>query len=124
MEPQVIHPLHRANGITDLWSPQILASLNGQEVKLARVKGQFTWHRHDDQDEMFMVLQGDLTIHFSGFDRQLATGDMLVVPRGMDHCPESTHGAVILLFEPVGTRNTGNITNEFTKDAIGPYQQG
>ena len=98
--------------IAEYWDPKIVAELNGQHVKLAKVKGDFIWHDHDDQDELFLILKGHLTMHLRDRIVELGEGDALVVPRGVEHKPEAKDETHILMFEPVGTRNTGNIENE------------
>lgn len=97
-----------------LWEPRVAAGLNGQEVKLARVQGEFVWHRHDDADELFLVVRGRLVIRFRDGDVPLDTGQMLVVPRGIEHQPVADEEAWILLFEPAGVLNTGDVHNERT----------
>ncbi len=101
--------------ITDFWDPKIVAELNGQHVKLAKIRGDFVWHRHDDEDELFVVLKGRLIMHLRDGDIELGVGDCLVVPRGMEHRPEAPEETHIMMFEPVGTLNTGNVDNELTK---------
>jgi mannose-6-phosphate isomerase-like protein (cupin superfamily) len=98
----------------DLWSPKVVASLNDYDVKLVRVKGEFVWHRHDETDELFLVVKGKLRIRERERDVDLAAGELYVVPRGVEHCPVAEDEAQILLFEPRGTVNTGNVRNERT----------
>jgi len=92
------------------WAPRVIAELNGQEVKLARLEGPFEWHRHPEADELFLVLGGRLTIELrEREDAELEEGDYCVVPAGTEHRPVAEEGeAQVLLFEPAGTRNTGN----------------
>ena len=96
------------------WSPRIVAELNGQHVKLAKVKGAFVWHHHQDEDELFYVLKGRLTIEFRDGSVELGPGECLVVPRGVEHRPVAEEEAHILMFEPAGTLNTGNVRSERT----------
>jgi len=98
--------------IEDHWSPRIVAELNGQHVKLARVKGEFVWHRHEDEDEMFLVVRGRLDIHLRDRVVELSEGEMFIVPRGVEHKPVAHDEAHILLLEPATTRHTGNVTVE------------
>ena len=100
------------------WAPRLAAEANGQAVKLAKVDGTFTWHRHDDADELFFVVDGTLKIELrGGEDIVLEEGEFVVVPRGTDHRPVAPDGETrILLFEPVGTSNTGTADNERTKE--------
>lgn len=97
--------------IAEPWRPRVVARLNGQEVKLARLEGPFVWHRHDDADEMFLVWRGALVMEFRDRAVPLAAGEMLVVPRGVEHRPVAGDGAEVLLFEPAGVRNTGDVVH-------------
>ncbi len=102
-----------AAGISEFWRPKLVGALNGQAVKLARLKGEFIWHAHPDEDELFLVLEGRLRLDFrrSGGEessRSLEPGEMLIVPRGLEHRPVATEEVLLLLFEPLGTRNTGD----------------
>lgn len=100
------------------WSPKILASCNGQLVKIAKVKGEFIWHDHKDEDELFLVLRGKLLIDFEDETIELNPGELVVVPRGTRHRPR-TNGeeTAILLFEPQSTTNTGEVKNEKTVES-------
>jgi mannose-6-phosphate isomerase-like protein (cupin superfamily) len=97
------------------YDPHIIAELNGQLVKLVKFKGAFTWHYHENEDELFLVVKGGFTMRFRDRDVQLKAGEMIVVPRGVEHCPVAEEEVEILLFEPATTLNTGNVENEFTK---------
>jgi mannose-6-phosphate isomerase-like protein (cupin superfamily) len=99
------------------WSPRIVGELNGQHVKLAKFRGEFVWHRHDDADELFLVHRGRFRMEFRDRTVELAAGDFLVVPRGVDHRPVADEEVEVVLFEPAGTLNTGNVRNERTVDA-------
>jgi mannose-6-phosphate isomerase-like protein (cupin superfamily) len=103
------------------WSPRIVGELNGQHVKLVKLQGPFVWHHHADQDELFFVLRGSLRMDYRdplGQERtmEIAAGEMLIVPRGTEHRPSADEEVHVLLFEPVGTLNTGNVRNERTVD--------
>lgn len=98
----------------EYWSPKIVGELNGQHVKLAKLKGEFVWHRHEDEDELFLVVKGRLTIKLRSGDIVLETGEFLVVPRGIEHCPLAEDEVHILLFEPVETKHTGDVQSERT----------
>ncbi len=100
------------------WDPHIVASLNGQEVKLAKFKGEFPWHQHDNEDEMFLVLKGNFTMEFRDKKVFLTENEFLVVPRGTEHRPVAAEEVSVMLFEPAGTLNTGNTVNEFTKNEL------
>lgn len=100
--------------ITEHWSPVVGAALNGQHVRLAKLKGTFDWHHHEHEDEMFLVHKGVLTIEFR--DRALNAGDFVVVPRGVEHRPVAGDEVECLIFEPAATVNTGQLRNERTAD--------
>ncbi len=103
----------------DHWNPRIVAQLNGQDVRLARLKGRFLWHRHDEADELFLVLRGRLRMGLrdGGGERwvEVGAGGLIVIPRGAEHCPEAAEETCVLLFEPSGTLNTGNVTDARTR---------
>lgn len=100
--------------IEELWSPHVAAELNGQHVKLARLDGEFDWHHHD-VDELFLVHEGEVTIRLrDDGDVHLAAGQLHVVPAGVDHQPVADEECRVLLFEPAGTLNTGNVESEKT----------
>ena len=100
---------------SDLWSPKIVGELNGQHVKLVKVQGEFTWHHHDDEDELFFVLKGSLTIKLQERDILLNEGEFVIIPRGVEHKPVAEEEVHILLLELASlTRNTGNVENELT----------
>ena len=97
--------------ITEHYRPRVVAELNGQEVKLVKVRGEFVWHHHEAEDELFMVVRGALRIEFRDRAVTLGPGEMLVVPRGVEHRPVAEEETDILLFEPAATRNTGNLAD-------------
>ncbi len=99
---------------SECWSPKIVAELNGQHVKLAKLKGEFEWHHHENEDEMFLVFQGNLLIHFRDRTIELNPGEMLVIPKGVEHKPEAPKEVQVMFFEPAGTLNTGANTSERT----------
>ncbi|HUX75307.1 MAG TPA: cupin domain-containing protein [Anaerolineae bacterium] len=98
----------------DLWAPKIIAELNGQAVKLAKLQGEFIWHHHDVEDELFLVVKGRLLIQFRDRDVLLEEGDLIVVPAGVEHKPVAEEEAHVLLFEPQTTLNTGNVQDKRT----------
>jgi len=102
----------------ELWSPRIVGELNGQQVKLAKLQGAFAWHHHEAEDEMFLVVKGRLTIKLPEQDVVLEEGEFLIVPRGVEHKPVAEEEAHVLLFEPIGTLNTGNVRDEHTIDEL------
>jgi mannose-6-phosphate isomerase-like protein (cupin superfamily) len=98
------------------WSPRLAGELNGQVVKLATVEGEFVWHHHENADELFLVVSGELEIELrEESDIVLREGEFVVVPRGVEHRPVADSEAEILLFEPAETRNTGNVDSEETQ---------
>jgi mannose-6-phosphate isomerase-like protein (cupin superfamily) len=100
---------------SDYWSPKIVGELNGQHIKLAKFKGEFAWHKHDNEDEMFFVVEGVLTIEFRDKIVTLTKNEFLIVPRGVEHKPVAVDEVLVMLFEPASTLNTGDIQNELTK---------
>ena len=93
--------------IREPWSPHLVAELNGQHVRIAKLEGEFTWHSHEHEDELFLVVDGEVTLKLRDRDVHLTEGQLFVVPRGVEHMPVSEHGASVLLFEPASTVNTG-----------------
>ena len=96
------------------WSPKLVARLNDYEVKVVKLKGEFVWHTHDDTDELFLVIEGDLTIQLRDGDVQLREGQLYVVPRGVEHCPVADGEVAVMLIEPTGVVNTGNAGGDMT----------
>jgi len=97
----------RFEHISDLWSPKVVARLNDYEIKLVRVEGEFVWHTHEETDELFLVIDGVLTIQLRDGDVTLRPGQLYVVPRGVEHCPITDGEVRALLIEPAGVVNTG-----------------
>lgn len=108
--------------INDQWNPRIVGELNGQYVKLVKFTGPFTWHHHETEDEMFMVIKGKFRMEFREDGREqevwLEEGEFLIVPHGMEHRPVADEEAHVLLFEPASTLNTGNVDNEMTRQRL------
>ena len=96
------------------WQPRIVGELNGQHVKIVRLLGEFVWHHHENEDELFLVLSGRLKIEFRDRVVELAEGELCIVPRGVEHRPVAAEEVKVLLFEPASTLNTGNVENERT----------
>ena len=109
-----VNVLEKFSLFSEHWSPKIIAELNGQAVKLVRVKGEFVWHHHDNEDELFYVLKGKLTMKLRERDIELNAGELLVVPRGVEHKPVASEEVWMMLFEPAETLNTGNLQHERT----------
>ncbi len=100
--------------IDQTWTPKIIGALNGQAVKLSKLEGELVWHSHADEDELFLVLEGSLTIQLRDREVQLEKGEMFIVPRGVEHNPIAPTGASVLLFEPMGTKHTGDVITDRT----------
>lgn len=96
------------------WSPKVVARLNDYEIKVVKVQGEFVWHSHDDTDELFLVIDGRLTIRLRDGDVALGPGELYVVPRGVEHCPIAEGEVSAMLIEPVGVVNTGDAGGELT----------
>ena len=110
-----INLLDKFSLFTEHWTPKIVAELNGQQVKLAKLQGEFIWHKHDEEDELFMVIKGVLKIEFRDKVIEINENEMLVVPRGVEHKPVAEKEVWLMMFEPAGTLNTGNEQNEKSK---------
>ncbi|WP_370945766.1 cupin domain-containing protein [Amycolatopsis sp. cg5] len=100
---------------SDVYAPKLVAGLNDYDIKLVKIKGEFVWHTHDETDELFLVLDGKLTIQLRDGDVELGPREMYVVPRGVEHCPIADEVASVLLIEPRGTVNTGGAGGDLTK---------
>ena len=99
----------------DHWNPRIAGELNGQHVKLAKLKGEFIWHHHEMEDELFLVIKGSLKMEFRDRTEIINEGEFIIVPKGVEHRPVAEEEVEVMLFEPASTVNTGNIENERTK---------
>jgi mannose-6-phosphate isomerase-like protein (cupin superfamily) len=100
--------------IHEYWTPYIAAELNGQHVKLVKVQGEFIFHHHENEDEMFLVVKGRFRMEYRDHEVWLEEGEFIVVPRGLEHRPVAEEECWILLFEPASTLNTGDVENDFT----------
>lgn len=96
------------------WSPRIVGEVNGAEVKVVKLEGEFVWHHHEAEDELFLVLSGRLRMRVEYGDVVVEPGEFIIVPRGVEHCPVAEPYAEVMLFEPKGTLNTGNLVNDRT----------
>ncbi|MFK7768857.1 MAG: cupin domain-containing protein [Mariniblastus sp.] len=94
------------------WSPKIVADLNGQQVKIAKLLGEFEWHHHDNEDELFWVVKGNLLVHFRDRTETLGPGEILVIPKGVEHKPEAPEEVQLVMFEPASTVNTGETDSD------------
>ncbi len=105
--------------INEHWRPKVVGEINGQEVKLVKFQGEFPWHRHEAEDEMFMALRGSFRIEFRDKTIELNEGEFVIVPHGVEHRPVANEEVEVLLFEPAQLLNTGNITDEKYTAPIG-----
>lgn len=103
---------------SDHWNPRIVGELNGQHVKLVKFQGEFVWHKHDDEDELFYVLDGEFDMEFRDKTVALKAGEFLIVPRGVEHRPVAAQEVAIMLFEPNTTLNTGDTKGELTRETL------
>ena len=103
------------NLFSEYWSPKIVGELNGQHIKLAKLKGEFLWHKHDEEDEMFLVMDGVLKMELRDKTIIINKNEFLIVPKGTEHRPVADSEVLVMLFEPATTLNTGNTENEMTK---------
>ena len=100
------------------WSPKIVGEINDSHVKLAKLKGEFVWHRHDNEDEMFLVIKGKLFMRLRDRDLELNEGEFVIIPKGVEHLPVAEEEVHLMLFEPKTTLNTGNVKNERTVEKL------
>jgi mannose-6-phosphate isomerase-like protein (cupin superfamily) len=113
--PSVVNLAQKLSTFSEYFSPKIIADYNGNDVYLAKIKGEFVWHSHPDTDDLFLVLKGKLTIKLRDGDVVLGPGELYVVPKGVEHCPVADDEAHVLLIEPAGTPNTGDPATATTK---------
>jgi mannose-6-phosphate isomerase-like protein (cupin superfamily) len=102
--------------IQEYRSPKVVGELNGQQVKLVKLKGEFIWHHHEQEDELFLVVRGKFVMELHTGNIEVNQGEFIIIPRGVEHRPVAAEEAEILLFEPATTLNTGNKRNEFTRE--------
>jgi mannose-6-phosphate isomerase-like protein (cupin superfamily) len=110
-----VNVLEKFEQVTDYWNPKIVGELNHQHVKLVKFQGPFTWHHHENEDELFYVVKGCFVMELRDTNIALNEGDFLIVPKGVEHRPNAKEEVWVMLFEPAGTLNTGNTENEFTQ---------
>ena len=101
--------------VTELWSPKVIGRVNDQYVKIAKVRGEFAWHAHDEEDELFLIVRGNLTIQLEDGDVRLGPGQFVVVPRGVRHRPVAEEECWLVLIETVTTKHTGEVDTPFTR---------
>jgi len=109
----------KLSAFSDYYNPRIAGELNGQLVKLVKFKGEFIWHHHEQEDELFYVVKGSFDMHFRDKIVTIHEGEFIIVPHGTEHKPVAEQEVEIMLFEPATTLNTGNVEHEFTKHELG-----
>ena len=109
MEIQKINIKEKLGLFSDHWNPRIVGELNGQQVRLAKFQGEFVWHKHDNEDELFLVLEGSFKMELRDKTIEINKGDFIIIPKGVEHKPSAEKEVQIMLFEPASTLNTGNI---------------
>jgi mannose-6-phosphate isomerase-like protein (cupin superfamily) len=114
---QVINLTEKFNLFSELWHPKIVGELNDSYVKIAKVQGEFVWHQHENEDELFFVVKGTLTIQLRDQELTIHEGEFAIIPKGVEHMPVAEEEVWIMMLEPKTTSNTGNVTNERTVDA-------
>jgi len=115
MAIEKVNLAEKLDTFTDYWNPRIVGELNGQHVKAVKLSGEFIWHHHAHEDELFLVVKGTLRMEFRDKVVSVKEGEFIIVPRGVEHRPVADEEVHIILFEPASTLNTGNIENERTK---------
>ena len=103
---------------SELWTPKKIGELNGQQILLAKIKGEFIWHAHEDEDELFMIIKGSLMIEFRDKTIELNEGEMYIIPKGVEHKPIAQEEVHVLLFEPLDIKHTGNVMADVTVEAF------
>lgn len=115
---EVVNIKEKFNLFNEHWSPKIIGQLNGQDVKVAKLKGEFVWHDHKDEDELFYIIKGSLILVFRDKTVTLNEGEMIIVPKGIEHKPIAEKEVWVLLFEPSTIKHTGGVKHEFTKESF------
>ncbi|UCC79103.1 MAG: cupin domain-containing protein [Candidatus Zixiibacteriota bacterium] len=111
---QKINLKNKLNLFDDLWSPKIVGELNGQYVKLVKFQDEYVWHSHENEDELFLVIDGEMDLHFRDRTVKLNPGEFFIVPKKVEHKPAADEICSVLLFEPATTRNTGDVNHNYT----------
>ena len=114
---QIVNISQKLDLFNEYWSPRIVGELNDSHVKLAKLKGEFVWHQHENEDELFLVVKGKLLIKLRDRDLWLNEGELVIIPKGVEHCPVAEEEVHVMLLEPKSTLNTGDQKNERTVEA-------
>ncbi|PQJ20543.1 MULTISPECIES: cupin domain-containing protein [Nonlabens] len=115
---RIVNLEQKLNLFTETWTPKIIGELNGQHVKLAKLQGEFVWHSHQNEDELFYVLKGTLIIKLKDKTVTLKPGEMYIIPKGIEHKPIAHEEVHVMLFEPAAIKHTGDVTHELTKEKL------
>lgn len=115
---QAINIKDKLTKVSTFWDPKLIDEINGQEVKVVKLKGEFVWHDHKDADELFLVVKGHLVIHFRDKDVHADEGEIIIVPKGVEHKPEATEEVHIILIDTKGTANTGDVESNLTSKKL------
>jgi len=113
-----INVRNKFSQISDFWNPRIAGELNGQMVKFVKFKGEFVWHKHDNEDEMFYVVEGEFNMELRDKTIVIKENEFIIIPRGVEHRPVAPNEVSVILFEPASTLNTGDKKNEMTKEVL------
>ncbi len=116
--PEVVNLQDKLKLFHDHWNPRIAGELNGQYVKLAKCQGEFVWHSHENEDELFLVIEGELEMEFRSGSKMIGPGEFIIVPRGVEHRPKAKNEVSMLLFEPKETINTGDTQSDLRRDNL------
>lgn len=118
MKLQKINIAEKLSLFSDHFNPRIVGELNGQHIKLVKFQGEFVWHHHENEDEMFLVIEGSFQMELRDKIVDLKKGDFIIIPKGTEHRPIATEEVHVMLFEPAGTLNTGNTQNDLTRNQL------
>jgi len=118
MTPEKVNISEKLGLFSDYWNPRIVGELNGQNVKAVKIQGEFLWHHHEHEDEMFLIIKGKLKMEFRDRTVEVNEGEFIIVPRMVEHRPVADEEVHMLLFEPASTLNTGNVQNERTRETL------
>ena len=118
MDMIVVNLAQKFSLFSDHWNPKIAGELNGQQVKLAKLKGEFVWHHHENEDELFLVMKGSLLMRLRDREVTIKEGEFFIVPRGVEHLPVAEEEVHVVLLEPASIVNTGNVNNQLTLENL------
>ena len=117
MKPEVVNIKNKFSLFAEQWSPKIIGEMNDSYVKIAKLQGEFVWHHHEHEDEMFLIIQGSLTIRLRERDLVVNEGEFVIIPRGVEHMPVAEEEVHLMMLEPKTTVNTGNVESDRTVEA-------